>query len=1082
MRPLLILFTLAAIRVAPAQVGTSALTGKVLDPANAAIPNASVRVINDDSGSTAELLTNGEGIYRAPTLIPGRYRVEVRAPGFEPVMRKGIVLEVAQTFAADFTLELGQQTQLVEVTADASSLETQSSSVGQLVSHQMIDNLPMPNRAATSLVSLSPGTVMINSGEGAENYPVFAVAGGRARNQDYTLDGGNVTNAVGVTRPQQQTSLPLDAMQEFRVISNNYSAEYGHSTGGIIALSTRSGTNQFHGSLFEFARNNRLDARNFFAGAAPPLNLHQFGGSLGGPIVRDKTHFFVSWEETREAFGIATVFTVPALAERQGNFSGLKGAIYDPATLANGKKQAFPANVIPLDRLDPVAVAALNYFPVPNRTPSPGASGNFGANSHSTLRRDILVGKLDHTLSVRDQLTARYYINDYGQVDDGSYGIPAADPNAGTTDGRVQSIMGSYVHTFSPSVINNFSYSYDRRSYIQHRFGFGEGLAQSIGLQNVSSAAFPTFNINGYTSLGALGTTNAAVARVQTPITDTQFLDSVSKFQGKHALKTGLEYRRGYNREADDITSSGSLAFTRQITDQPGVAGTGDAFASFLLGLANQASLQNPDSIPSHASYWAAYLQDDYRLTTSLTVNLGLRWEVEQPRYVENNRMNSFDPRAINPVSGTPGVVTFAGVNGAPRTAFAPNYRNFGPRLGFAYNLPFAKNIVVRGGAGVFYGPMVSTSVGPAASLGFGDNLSLVAPSADTTAALALRNGFPAYTRAAIDTPGYGAVPVGSRPNTAVTYFDRNRPTPVSYQVNFGVQDEIAQGLVLEAGYIGNVSHHLTAPDLSINQVAPQLTGPGNAQLLRPFPQFSNVTWINPAIGNSNYQAGFVKLERRFSHGLSILAHYTFSKYLDDVAAASEFGDPGSYMDLYNRRLDKGRSGSDIPHRAVFTVLYETPGLGAGRLVNTMFGGWQVGVLSTLQSGQPFTVFDSVNNTNAFPAGTLRPNLISDALAGPRTLERWFNTAAFQSAPAYRFGNSPRSVLRGPSWKSADLTLSKNFRATERWRMEVRGEFFNVLNHPNFDVPGHTLGNADFGVISSAEPARTVQVALRLIF
>ena len=727
-------------------------------------------------------------------------------------------------------------------------------------------------------------------------------------------------------------------------------------------------------------------------------------------------------------------------------------------------------------------MAVLAYIPLPNRGPVSSTVSNYGENSHSTLRRDILVGKLDHTLGIGDQLTARYYINDYHQEDDGSYGIPVADPNAGTTDGRVQSFMRSYVHTFGPTLLNNLSVSYDRRKYIQQRFGSGQGLAQKLALANVSDAAFPTLNINGYALLGAPGTTNGAVARIQTPITDTQALESISKFEGKHAIKAGVEYRRGYNREADDITSAGNLVFTRQITDQPGVSGTGDAFASFLIGQANQASRQKLDSIGSHASYWAGYIQDDWRATSRLTLNLGLRWEVELPRYVEQNRMNSFDPRAINPVSGTPGVVTFAGVNGVPRTAFDSRFNDFGPRFGFAYNAPFAKGLVIRGGAGIFYGPNVSTSVGPQASLGFGDSLNLVAPSADTTAALILRNGFPVYTRPAIDTPGLGAVTAGGRVDTAVTYFDRNRPTPTSYQFNLDAQYEIARNVVVEAGYIGNVSHRLTASDLSVNQVPPQLMGPGNAQLVRPFPQFSNVTIINPPVGNSSYEAGFVKVERRFSHGFSLLAHYTFSKFLDDVASATEFGDPGSYMDAYNRSLDKGRSGSDIPHRGVITFLYSAPAWVGKALANAVLGGWQIGLLSVLQSGQTFTVYDSINNSNAFIAGTMRPNLIGDPAAGPQTLSRWFNVAAFQTAPAYRVGNSPRSVLRGPAWKNVDLTLSKTFKTRERWSTELRGEFFNVINHANFDIPGHTLGNADFGTIASAEPGRTVQVALRLVF
>jgi hypothetical protein len=417
-----------------------------------------------------------------------------------------------------------------------------------------------------------------------------------------------------------------------------------------------------------------------------------------------------------------------------------------------------------------------------------------------------------------------------------------------------------------------------------------------------------------------------------------------------------------------------------------------------------------------------------------------------------------------------------------PRTAFDANYRNFAPRFGFAWRAPFARNLVVRGGSGVFYGPMVSTSVGPAASLGFGDALSLVASNADTAWALALRNGFPVYTRPSLTSAGFGAVPPGAKTTTAVTFFDRARPAPVSYQFNFDVQDEIAPNLVLEAGYLGNVGRHLTAGDLPIDQVAPQLLGPGNTQGLRPFPQFSNVSIINPPVGNSSYHAGFVKLERRFSHGLSLLAHYTFSKFLDDAASANEFGDPGSYMDAYNRRLDKGLSGSDIPHRAVITLLYSAPAVSKSRVVRAATGGWQLGLLTVLQSGAPFTVFDSVNQSNSFSAGTMRPDRIADIAVADPTLARWFNTSAFRSAAPFTFGNSPRSVGRGPAWKNVDLTLARNFKVTERLHTELRGEFFNVINHANFDLPGHTLGNADFGVISSAEAARTLQLALRLLF
>jgi hypothetical protein len=1055
-----------------AQTGTSSITGTITDSTGAAVAKAQIQIINEETGAAMHTESNSEGVYRAPSLAPGLYRIEADLPGFEKSVRRGVTLQVSQTLPVDLALQLGQATESVNVEAAPPLTETQSSSTGQLVGRKMVEDLPIPNRAATSMVALAPGAVVIDSGAGAENYPLFSVAGGRVRNQNFTLDGGNVTNAVGLTRPQQMTSLPIDAMQEFRVISNNYAAEYGHSTGGVITLSTRSGTNQYHGSLFDYQRNDALDARNFFAVSKPPLRLSQFGATLGGPIQKDKTHFFVSWEQTRETSSVTLLQTVPDLLERNGNFSGLRDAggnliqIYDPR---NGRP--FAGNMIPVSRFDPVGRAVLNFFPLPNRS----GANNFGANSKSLLNRNIVVGKLDHQLREADHLSARYYINDSFTDNQGSFGIPVSDPNADKTDVRVQSVMLSETHIFSPRLVNEVSVSYLQRKFIDRRYGFGAGFASQLGLTGVSAAAFPTFTLPGYVSLAG------EPARFQTPIRDTQFQEALSHYRGKHAVKIGAEYRRGFNNETRDRSSSGAFGITPLITGQPGVAGTGDSIASLLLGQVNSAGVQVSDAIASHASYWAWYAQDDWRVTDRLTLNYGLRWEAEIPRHVDGNRQNSFDPAPINPVSGTPGVVTFAGVNGVPRNAFHTDLNNFGPRAGFAWRLPFAGEIVLRGGGGVFYGPTVSNSIGDAAATGFSTAASLVASQADTQSVLELRDGFPALIRPPL-TSGYGAVAPGQRPNTAVGFFRPDQPTPISYQYNFNVQRELARNIVLELGYIGNVSHHLTGNDLSLDQVAPQLAGPGDAQSRRPFPQFSNVFWINPAIGNSTYHGGYIKAEKRFSDGFSFLAHYTYSKFIDDVASSVEYGDPASYMDAYNRRLDKSLSGSDVPHRAILSGVYEMRRFGGNKMISAL-GGWNVALLATLQSGAPFTVTTLANTTNAFPAGPLRPDLIAaPELSGGQSIAHWFNTAAFRAPAQFRFGNAPRSVLRGAPLKTVDLTLARQFAVKERYHADLRAEFYNLLNHANFNIPGDVLGAADFGVVSSARPARTVQLGLRFSF
>jgi len=1088
MKILVLVISLAVLTVTGfAQSGSSIISGSIKDLTGAVIPGAKVKILNQATGVAADVISNDQGLYRAASLVPGSYRLEVSMAGFDRLVRGPVVVDVGQVLALDLTLQVGQSNQTITVSEAAPLVESQSSNVSQLVNQQMLIALPLPSRTASSLAVLAPGVVMIDAGNGtAENYPVFSVAGGRARNQSFVLDGGNVSNAVGLTRPQQLTSLPVDAMQEFRVISNNYSAEYGHSTGGIVTMSTRSGTNEYHGSLFESLQNNDLNARNFFAQTRPPVRLNQFGGSLGGPIQKDKTHFFVTWEQTRQLSSDTVTSTVPTLSNRTGDFSDIANTIYDPAT---SPRVPFAGNRIPLTRLDPVALAALDFFPTPNL---PGLANNFVGSSANNLHRDIVVGRLDHHFSSSDTVSARYYINDANTYNTGTYGIPVSDPLADITDVRVQSFLVAHTHTFGPTLANDLRYTYLRRKFLDTRPGFGDDLAAKIGLGGVSDAAFPAFTIPGYgvpagitSGNVAVPTTGAtfgnptAVARTQTPIIDQQIQDSLSWYRGKHAFKFGVEARFGANDEIRDRGSAGNFSFSPQGTGLGSAGGNG--FATFLLGDAYSANIQVSDKIPSRASYAGLYVQDDWRITDRLTINAGLRYDVELPRRVIGNKQNSFDPLAINPVSSTPGVVTFAGVNGTPERAFATDWNNLGPRLGFAYRLPGKSETVFRGGAGIFYGPTVSNTIGDVASLGFSTSASYTVQQFDTV--IQLKNGFPAYSRPAL-TPGFGAVPLGQTPNTSVAFFNPDQVAPTSYQYNFGIQREIAKDLVLEAGYIGNTSHHLTANDFQLNQVAPEEMVLGGGQARRPFPQFNSVTWINPSIGNSTYNAGFIRAEKRFGRGVSFLAHYTVSKFLDDVESANEFGTTGSYMDSYRRYLDKGLSGSDVPHHLVITLLYEVPKFKGNRIVAGALSGWKVGALETIESGPAFTVVTATNQTNAFPAGTQRPNLLSDPVlpSDQQTVARWFDTSAFANPAPLTFGDSPRSVLRGAAILTTDATLEKSFFLTERWKLDVRAEAYSLLNHTNFNIPGFTLGAADFGTVSTARPSRTVQLAARLGF
>jgi hypothetical protein len=459
-----------------------------------------------------------------------------------------------------------------------------------------------------------------------------------------------------------------------------------------------------------------------------------------------------------------------------------------------------------------------------------------------------------------------------------------------------------------------------------------------------------------------------------------------------------------------------------------------------------------------------------------------MRWEGTTPRTEDQNRINSFDQQAINPVSRTPGVVTFAGLNGVPRAGWDFDPNNFGPRVGFAWHVQ--EHTVVRGGGGVFYGSSVNSIVGTSAALGFSDNRTITSSQVGIAPALALSSGFPELPRTPVDQlgPGFGAVPVGSAPNTAVTFFERSRPTPISWQYNFDIQRDLGGNFVVEASYVANLSHHLTGTDRPINQVPPALMASGNAQVRRPYPQFSNVTVLNPPLGNSAYHAGMLKVERRFHAGLSMLAHYTFSKYLDDVESFTELGDVGSYMNYYNRGLDRGRSGSNIRHRAVLGAVYELPVLRNRGWVTKVFGGWKAGAIVSMQTGAAFTVFSSVDQSNAFPAGTLRADLVGDPHASGGTIARWFNTDAFRIPGPLTFGTAGRGILDGPGSWNIDASWIKSFAIRERWRAELRAEFFNFLNHANFGLPAHSAGVPAFGTITSAGAGRSGQLAARIEF
>jgi hypothetical protein len=821
-----------------------------------------------------------------------------------------------------------------------------------------------------------------------------------------------------------------------------------------------------------------------------PLRYNVFGGTLGGPIRKERTFFFASYEGSRRRTGVTRTMTVPTQLERLGDFSQTRDArgvlvpIYDPATTLGAARTEFPGNAIPQHRLDPVGLRIAAMYPLPNRTPdNPTGANNFSANGTQRLIRDNYMVKIEHTLTQSQKLTGRYLYNSDNTEETSVFAEPAADTYMDALRHQNFFYVG-YTSTFGTSLINEARYTYSNR--INHTIspGLGGGWPTILGLRGVSDDAFPRITVAGITPLGA-----ATHERRQLPIQQHQFVDTLSYVRGRHTLKGGVEVRPSFNYEVNRPSISGTFAFATQPTAFPNRAGTGLGLASLLLGFPNNVTIRETEVLDRSSWYLAAFVQDDWTVGSALTLNAGVRWETDTPIVDANDRMNGFDPEAINPVSGTPGVVRFAGVNGWPRAPYGTDWNNVAPRFGFAWTP--RERTVVRGGAGIFFAHPFDHGAPTSASLGFERSATLGTPDNGITAPFYLREGVPSLQ---VGTPArddsFGAVRVGQAATTAVTYFERDRKTGHAKQFNLGVQQELPGRMVLELAYLGNLSRNLPGTNLSINQIAPDRLGPGVTQRDRPYPQFANVSIVLPAIGRSDYHAGSMRLEKRFSRGVSLLATYTRATFLSDTDdGGASVGDVGVYQDYYNRAADYGPAGNDIRHRLTMSSVYELP-VGPGRRflashwLGHVVGGWSIGVLGTLQSGPPFTVTTQTNSSNAFSAGALRANVSGDPSlpTSERTLGGWFNTAAFSQPAPFTFGNSGRGILRGDGVVNFDLSLAKHVELARGKGLQLRVEAFNAFNHPNFGLPGHTFGAPNFGIVSSASSGRTIQLGLRATF
>lgn len=1095
-RNLVLVLALAPL-CALGQSTEASISGIVTDSQGAVIPNVQVVATNTATGVKTLVRTNATGFYSISPLPIGQYEVSAELTGFRKHIERNIVLTTGQALELNIRLEVGAMTETVTVEASSSLLETRSSEASQLIESKSIEDIPLGDRRAMNIIEITGGAVFAGYDEGSK--PNFSLAGGRAQSQQFFIDGASAQN-MRIGTGQMDVDPPVDTLQEVKVLANGFSAEFGGSASGMVIATTKSGTNQFRGSLFEYLRNEAMDAPNFFSPVVsgqkqkPSLRYNVFGGSIGGPVRRNKTFFFTSYEGSRRRDGTVRTLTVPSSLERTGDFSrtfnsrGQLYVIYDPWSGPAAQRTPFAGNKIPADRFDPVGVKIADCFPLPNRPPDDlTGANNYRANTVKAYTRDNTIAKIDHNLRDNDKLTFRYLFNQDITRPRSVYAVPAADTE-NFADAHQQYWYATWARIVSPTIVNEVRFSYGRRYYRTFSRGVGEGWPSRLGLKNVPDYAFPRFETAGYAAMGS-----TTQDRQQFPIQQMHILESITIVRGRHTLKSGGEVRPSMNHEINYQTVSGQFTFNRGLTGLPGNAQTGNGLATLLLGAVSSYNQQQTPVLDRSSKYLAGYIQDDWTARPGLTLNLGLRWETDTPFRDSKNRINSFDLEQINPVSGTPGVVKFAGVNGWPASPYKPDWNNWGPRFGFAWK-PFGlAETVVRGGFGIFYSHPFDGAVANALTLGFAESASLVVQDNTSSVPYTLAGGLPIQklTSPVLDD-SFGAVRVGQTPTTSVTFIDRSRRTGYSEQFNLRVQHLLPGAVLVEIGYLGNLGRKLPSDNININQIRPELLGPSAVQRNRPFPQFSGVTIFRPAFGVSSYHGGVAKLEKRFSRGFNLLATYTWSKFCANGGSGpgTKLGDSGAaYSDYYNRRADWGPTEMDIRHRFTAASVYQFP-FGKGRRYITshplrhLVGNWQTGIVWTWQTGAPTTVQTQTNTTYAYSAGALRADILRDPNLpnDQRSITRWFDTEAFAQPPINKFGNQNPGHVRCPGIFSLNASLIRAFRVTEKKTLQFRGEFFNVPNHPNFGVPSHTFQGPGFAIINSARPARQVQLGLRLTY
>ena len=1084
-----------------AQQITGNIRGAVTDPSGAVIHGAAVTVRQTETGLSRATTTDRNGNYVLLELPIGHYSLHVVEKGFQEYVQDGITLSVNETASVSPHLALGSEKEQVVVSEDAALIEPTVTSMGKVVQQRELEDLPLNGRNFSQLGLLQPGVVPLTpgiaeAGGSLRNGQGYAVNGQRPESNNFLIDGANNFNGVDggfVLRP------PVDAISEFRIITHNASAEFGNALGSTTNLVTRSGTNQLHGTLWEFLRNDAVDANNYFAQTKEPLKQNQFGATVGGPIKRDKAFVFGFYEGFRNREGKSARTTVPSLKQRTGDFSELCTAGWTGPFCNNPQQQLFnvfanapyPNNQIPQDQINAISENLLSFFPLPN-------AGTNLLSATQTLRNDSdqFGIKVDHYLTSRDTLNFRYMFSQLSQLD-------PLSPNGASVPGfpvgedqRAQNFVAQETHTFSPALIG-----VGRLSYLRNKFLFGERedhqSPSSLGFQyapSLDAAAGPPFiQVNGYATVGD-------------PITGPRntyedvfdYSASLNWVRGKHELKFGGGYQHQRINVLQGIATNGFFVFVPfPVTD---------AFASFLTGQPI-VFLQGIGDFSRGIRGNSAnlYVQDTYKVTSKFTINAGLRYELSEPYTEIHNRMTLFEPGKQSQVlpNAPPGLL-YPGDHGVPAGLIATDKKAFAPRLGIAWQPGSNSNWLLTAAYGLFYEPYYTGQGGPLQS-------PISAPPYLGTPQVGLPNFADPFNG---NPPAVGTF---STPLTNLT-LSPTLTLPYTQDWDFNLQRSFGSDWLFEIGYVGTKGTHLPRfieanPAVFVPGTAngQPISNSSNADQRRLYSgctledspsscQFSSTGEI-AGIANSSYNAMEASTRKRFSHGLSFLLSYTWSKAIDDVssfnitgsAAKPVAGENDLAQNPFDLNAERGLSLFDARNRFVASYEWALPFWNDSHSwYHSALGGWQLNGIATLMSGTPFTVFDSndVSAQGSAPEITgfsaQRPNLVGNSNNGPRQVNAWLNPTAFQrldpTANAGQFGTEGRNVNVGPAFANWDFAALKNFRVTESKRFQFRAELFNVLNRANFRLPDSDISSPTFNHILAAETPRQVQFALKFMY